>query len=168
MRVDVRAVLALVLLPALLAGCASGPRDGAPDAATSAPSASAASAAQVGACMRDRGYDVDDSQFAADDPAGAQVTVPDGVDADRWAADLVSCSGGAADAPAAQPLPGDDERRRRSAACIRDGGFADYPDDLDEQRRWQPADADAFERVAVECDRQSYETGIGTGKEARR
>jgi hypothetical protein len=183
-RVDLGAVLALLLVPALLAGCSSHgsgsgrtPGPGAsPSGASSAGAPRAAGApaspGEVGACMRDRGYDVDDSDFAGGGGAGEQVSVPQGVDPDRWTADLVRCSGGAADAPAAQPLPGMDELRREAAACIRAGGFPDYPDGIEDQRTWQPSDADAFEHVAKDCDAQVYEAGTGaragTGAEAGR
>jgi hypothetical protein len=165
MRIDARAVLALLLVPALLTGCSAPPRDESRPPATGMPSAaSAASAAEVGACMRDRGHDVDDSQFAESGGSSAQVSVPPGVDADRWTADLIACSGGVADAPAAQPAPGQDELGREAAACIRDGGFPDYPDGIEDQRRWKPTDPDAFDRVAKDCDAKVFGVGAEAGR----
>jgi hypothetical protein len=161
MRIDVRAVLASLLVPALLTGCSSAPDDGSRPPATGTPSASTASAAEVGACMRDRGHDVDDSQFAESGGSRARMSVPAGVDADRWVADLNACSGGATDAPAAKPAPGQDALVRKEAACIRDGGFPDYPDGIEDQRRWKPSDADAFDRVAKDCGAKVY-GAVGT------
>jgi hypothetical protein len=167
MRIDVRALLASLLVPVLLTGCSPAPDDGSRPAATGTPSASATSAtsaAEVGVCMRDRGHDVDDSQFTASGGSRARVSVPPGVDADRWTADLAACSGGAADAPAAQPAPGQDELGRKAAACIRDGGFPDYPDGIEDQRRWKPSDADTFERVAEDCDAKVFGVGTEAGR----
>ncbi|PZE86219.1 hypothetical protein [Curtobacterium sp. MCBD17_032] len=161
MRIDARVVLALLLVPTLLTGCSSAPHDDTRPPISDSPSPSAASAAEVGACMRDRGHDVDDSQFAESGGSRAQVSVPEGVDPDRWVADLDACSGGAADAPAAEPVPGWDALTRKAAACIRDGGFPDYPDGMEDQRRWKPSDTDAFDRVAQECDAKVF-GAVGT------
>lgn len=181
-RVDAGAVLALLLVPALLAGCSSSPSHAGqtpgPSASTSSDGSFGSTGAsgttgqrvapgEIGTCMRDRGYDVDDSEFANSGGSGARFSAPEGVDAEKYSADLIACSGGSADAPAAKPLPGSDERLRREAACIRDGGFPDFPDGLEDQRRWEPRDEEAFERTAEECSRKSFGDGAAaTGSEA--
>jgi hypothetical protein len=184
-RADTGAVLALLLVPALLAGCSSSPsgadRTPGPGASTSGSSSSGStgasgstgsrvSPAEVGRCMRDHGYDVDDSEFATGGEAGARFSAPEGVDAEQYSADLVECSGGSGDAPAAKPLPGSDERNRKAAACIRAGGFPDYPDGIEEERKWTPPDEDTFDRVAKKCDAEAFGTGerFETGAEAGR
>jgi hypothetical protein len=182
-RVDIGAVLALLLVPALLVGCSSSPSDtgATPGAGTSGGSSSgstgasgttgsAVSPGELGKCMRDRGYDVEDSEFETGGDAGARFSAPEGVDAEQYSADLVECSGGAADGQAAKPLPGSDERNRKAAACIRAGGFPDYPDGIEEERKWTPPDEDTFDRVAKKCDAEAFGTGerFETGAEAGR
>ena len=155
------ALAGLAVLPVLLAGCSGGGGgDGAgPTASPSAAADTRPSAAELGDCMRDKGYDVDDSEVGGSGTGGgARLAVPEGVDPAKWSDDLIACAGstGAGEAPAAQPIPGNDELLRKTAACIRDGGFPDYPDDLEDRRRWEPGDADAFDRVARDCDDEVF------------
>lgn len=142
-------IAAVLLLPALLAGCSGGGTTSDPS-----PTPSAHAAGAVGDCMRDKGYDIDDSELAGKPAAGggAGFAVPDGVDPDQWTADLVTCSGAAVEAgraQAAKPLPGASDA---FAKCLRDGGFDDYPDDESARATYHPADQDAFDRVSEECD----------------
>ncbi|WP_420363637.1 hypothetical protein AABM26_04685 [Curtobacterium aetherium] len=133
--------LTALLVPVLLAGCSTGPSPSAP----SSPSPAVAPA-DVGACLREHGY-------AVEDPGpGTPSAVPDGVDPDTFAEDLATCSGGpggAGDAPESVlvPEPGHDA----AVACIREQGYPDYPDTLADQRRYEPADQDTFDQVVDRC-----------------
>lgn len=142
---------AALLLPGLLAACSGGgPRDdGTPDAGAAAKGSALAS------CMRDKGYDMQDP----DGGSTAEIGTPDGVDGEQYRADLQDCVGdgsGAGDAQAAKPAPGLADKQRESAACIRDGGFPDYPDDQDAKASYRPADQAAFDEVAKACDTKAF------------
>ncbi|PYY61770.1 hypothetical protein DEJ17_03375 [Curtobacterium sp. MCSS17_011] len=138
---------ATVLLPGLLTACSGGaPGGGAPTTA-----GTAAKGASLAECMRDRGYDLPDPGSGST----LQLSAPDGVDEEQYQEDLRSClddTAGAGDAEVAEQAPGDDERVLRTAECIRERGFSDYPDDEDAKIRYQPDDEDAFDEVARACD----------------
>jgi hypothetical protein len=106
---------------------------------------------------------VDDSEFVTGG-SSARFSAPEGVDAQQYTSDLLACSGTTADGAQAKPIPGSDERHRKAAACIRDGGFPDYPDDIEEERAWTPPDEDAFDRVAKRCDAEASGTGAEAGR----
>jgi len=142
---------AALLLPGLLAACSGGGpgADSTPDAGTAAKGSALAS------CMRDRGYDMQDP----DGGSSAQISTPDGVDEEQYRADLKDCVGdgsGAGDAQMAKPMPGAAEKLHEEAACIRDGGFSDYPDDQEAMATYRPADQDAFEEVAKACSDEVF------------
>lgn len=154
------ALTVLLLVPGLLAGCTG--TAGTTTSPTSATSRSAApDAGAVGDCMRSKGYDFDDDELGiGGGGSSAKVSAPDGVDAQRWATDLLGCSGvdeRAGAGGAATAAPGSAEAERKTVACIRDNGFPDYPDGDDERRSYRPADQDAFDRVAQDCDDEADE-----------
>lgn len=153
------AAVAVVLLPGLLAGCSS-----AEDADADGPTAAAGKGATLAECMRGKGYDM------ADPSSGGQtmeIGAPDGVDPEQYQADLKECigdGGGAGDGQMAKPMEGAAEQQRRAAACIREGGFSDYPDDEAGMQAYQPDDRAAFDEVARACDEEAFgseTTGIG-------
>ncbi|NQW91456.1 hypothetical protein HQQ88_14270 [Curtobacterium sp. VKM Ac-2861] len=156
-RAFIAVAAAALLLPALLTACSGTPKD---DATTAAGGKD--KAVSLAACMREKGYDMPD-------PAGADTTssvgVPEGVDPDQWQSDLAACakgSGTAGDAVgSAESIPGGAEAARKAAKCIREHGFADYPDD--DQSAYEPSDPDAFAEVAQECERTAFD---GLGAEA--
>lgn len=152
---------AAVLLPGFLAGCSPTTSD--TDAAGS--SAVDAKGTDLAECMRDKGYDVPDPTAGN---GGAQVQVPDGVDPDQYTADLGTCIGdgeGAGDGVQAKPMEGLDDKLREAAACIREEGFSDYPDDEAGMRSYRPDDEAAFEEVAKTCNERAFGSDVvGAGE----
>jgi hypothetical protein len=153
------AVLAgLLLLPGLLTACSSTPT---PDSASgsgaskNAGASKSSGAAKLAACMRDKGYDMADPSSSA-----INLSAPDGVDADQWRSDLVSCTGdgkGPGEANVAKPMPGMEDMARDMAECMRDNGFADYPDDQGEQATYTPSgDASTYADVEQTCGEKAY------------
>jgi hypothetical protein len=141
---------AVALLPGLLSSCSSTPSSGSggPSAANDA----VAGAAKTAACMREKGFAVEDPK---DD--GFTIGVPDGADRDAFFAALGECEPkreGAGDggAPGTELSAEDRKRDQKEVTCIRDGGFEDYPDDLDARAQYEPAgDPAAFNDRLQKC-----------------
>lgn len=154
------AAAATLLLPGLLAACSGSTPGG--DAASTADTA--AKGPSLAECMRDKGYDMPDPGSGS----GLQLSAPDGVDEEQYQGDLRSClddTAGAGDARVAEQIPGDDDRTLRTAECIREQGFSDYPDDEDGKIRYQPDDQEAFDEVARACDAEAAESaGAGVAR----
>ena len=151
------AAAAVVLLPLLLVGCS----DTAPDDDTTTAAGSAAPGVALAECMRDRGYDMPDPGTGG---GSMQLSAPDGVDPEQYQRDLKGClddSAAAGDAQAAQPMPGSEEIARKTAECLREQGFPDYPDDQDAQMRFQPDDQQAFDDAAGPCTEAAFEAVQG-------
>jgi hypothetical protein len=120
-----------LLLPGLLAGCSSTPTDeGGTGSATRAAGSSAS--AQLGQCLRDAGFEVDDPDY---EPGGA-VMVPPGPDGEAYADQFETCreqlpeseTGGSR---TTTDTAGLQEARLEVAQCMRDAGFDDFPDPVD-------------------------------------
>ncbi|MBT1675126.1 hypothetical protein [Curtobacterium aurantiacum] len=139
---------AVVLLPAVLTGCSSGGPGGGPTDTTG----TAAAGVTLAECMRDRGYDMPDPGNGG---PTVQLSAPDGVDEEQYRDDLTGClddTAGAGEADAAKPAPGMAGKALEAAACIREHGFSDYPDDEEGWIAYQPEDEAAFDEVARSCD----------------
>ncbi|WP_420366349.1 hypothetical protein AAEP80_06055 [Curtobacterium sp. L3-7] len=142
-------VAGLLLLPGLLVACSS-------NAPTVRESASGAGqkGATIAECMRGKGYDMAD-------PSGKSetISVPEGVDQEQWSADLTECAGagsGAGDGvQAAKPMAGMEEQLQQAAKCIRENGFADYPDDEEGWLSYKPGDQATFDDVAKTCHEEA-------------
>jgi|GEM_PF-1903122 len=150
---------AVVLLPLLRVGCS----DPAPDDDATTASGGAAPGVALAECMRDRGYDMPDPGTGTGG-GSMQLSAPDGVDPEQYQDDLKGClddSAAAGDAQAAQPMPGTEEIARRTAECLREQGFPDYPDDQDAQMRFQPDDQQAFDEAAGPCTDAAFEAVQG-------
>ncbi len=159
------AAVAVVLLPGLLAGCSSAEDTGSAGITSGETAGSAGKGATLAECMRGKGYDM------ADPSSGGQTMqfgAPDGVDPEQYQADLKECigdGGGAGDGKMAKPMEGAAEQQRQAAACIREGGFSDYPDDEAGRQAYQPDDRAAFDEVARACDEETLGTGAtGAGE----
>jgi len=142
---------AVLLLPGLLTACSSGSDDSTTTGA--APTPASERAGEVGSCMRDKGYDFDDSALTGGD---FTIAPPDGVDPQQYAQDLGTCSGnpdtGAGDAADAAPAP----EELAFASCIRGNGFDDYPDGQQARSQYHPADAAAFAQVETTCATKAF------------
>ncbi|WIE65351.1 hypothetical protein DEI99_002135 [Curtobacterium sp. MCLR17_036] len=154
------AAVAVVLLPGLLAGCSS-----AEDTDADGPTVgSAQKGASLAECMRGKGYEMADP---ASNGGTVEFGLPDGADPEQYQSDLKACLGdgeGAGDATAAKPMPGFEEKMQQAAACLRERGFADYPDDQEGQRAYRPEDPTAFDEAARACNEEalgSDVTGVG-------
>ncbi|NQX22368.1 hypothetical protein [Curtobacterium sp. VKM Ac-2852] len=151
------AAAAAVLLPLLLVGCS----DTASDDDTTTAAGGAAPGVALAECMRDRGYDMPDPGTGG---GSMQLSAPDGVDPEQYQEDLKGClddSAAAGDAQAAQPMPGSEEIARKTAECLREQGFPDYPDGQDAQMRFQPDDQQAFDDAAGPCTDAAFEAVQG-------
>jgi len=151
------AAAAVVLLPLLLVGCS----DTAPDDDTTTAAGGAAPGVALAECMRDRGYDMPDPGTGG---GSMQLSAPDGVDPEQYQEDLTGClddSAAAGDAQAAQPMPGSEEIARKTAECLREQGFPDFPDDQEAQNRFQPDDQEAFDEAAHTCTDAAFEAVQG-------
>ncbi|WP_420363639.1 hypothetical protein AABM26_04695 [Curtobacterium aetherium] len=142
------AAVGALLLPGLLTACSSGS-----DAPTGRESGDTVTSSRLGSCMRDKGYDYEDPKAGA---SSEQLKVPDGVDATKYQEDLLTCSGagsgaGAGEAEGAAPAPVSAETRKQAVSCVRDHGFADYPDGEEDQRTYEPSDPRAFGDVEKTC-----------------
>lgn len=149
-RALIAVAAAVVLLPGLLTACSGSPEND----PTGSPSAKVAS---LGDCMREKGYDMPDPKTGSDT---MQLSAPDGVDEDQYGADLGKCldaDGGAGEAGGAKPAGGPEAAE--IAGCIREEGFADYPDDQDGQSKYQPDDEQAFQQVSNQCAEQAFGSG---------
>jgi hypothetical protein len=134
----------------LLAGCAGGP-----DTVGERSTPRVDRGAETAACMREKGYEMADPE-----QGWFSVGAPEGVDREQWAQDLADCAGsddaGSASG-ATEASPGDQEKRREVASCIRDHGYEDYPDDLAIGEPWTPpGDQDAFDEVSEQCATQAW------------
>lgn len=142
-------VAGLLLLPGLLVACASN----APTVHESASGAGQKGAATA-ECMRGKGYDMADPSEKSE-----TISVPEGVDQEQWSADLADCAGagsGAGDGvQTAKPMAGLEEKMQQSAKCIRENGFADYPDDEEGWMSYKPGDQATFDDVAKTCDEKA-------------
>jgi len=124
-------ITAALLVPAL-AACAP---DATPTPGSSTPtSASGSTAALLGGCLRDAGYDVDDALLATE----GVVAPPAGVDVEAYSDALSACreqlpaeQGGGVDQPSAADLAEQQEANLAVAECVREKGFDDFPDPVD-------------------------------------
>jgi len=146
---------AVLLLPGLLTACSSGSGPGSDDSPTTGavPTPASQRAGEVGSCMRDKGYDFDDSALTGGD---FTLAAPEGVDPQQYAQDLGTCSGnpdtGGVDVSNVPPGPED----LAFAKCIRDNGFDDYPDGAQARRGYHPSDESAFSQVETSCFTEAY------------
>lgn len=151
-RAFVATAAAVLLLPGLLVACSSAAPTG---DETTAAAGGASKGSSLASCMRDEGYDMPDPDGSG---STMQLSAPEGVDPEQYQADLKRCldaGTGAGDAAMAQPMPGGDERTRKTAECIREHGFSDYPDDEEAKAAWHPDDENAFDEVARSCQAQA-------------
>lgn len=145
----------LTLLPGL-AGCSGTTPESAPSTRGAATGTSGG--ASLASCLRDEGYDVPDP--SANDRVHT-VDKPDGVDEEQWHADLEQClqGTGAGGAAGEAGSAGSPEQLRAASECIREHGFADYPDSGDAQREYEAADEDTFAEVSEQCVREAFADG---------
>lgn len=145
-----------LLLPTLLAGCATS--DSSPTTGTASAGSSSASA-QLGQCLRDAGYDVDDPDLSK----GVVVAVPAGADPEEYSAAFAECraalpesQGGGASNQKASP----DELAEAQAAnlavaeCVREKGFDDFPDPVDGEfprENWSTSGGDPRQDAFFAC-----------------
>jgi hypothetical protein len=145
------ALAAAALLPGLLTACSADPTNGSSSTSdTSGSGAGSGAGVSLTECLRGKGYDVPDAG------GGSQtLTAPDGVDEEQWNTDLAACTGdgkgaGESGFKPAEPV-GSPEQRRKIASCIREHGFADYPDDDDAQATYRADDQQAFQDASNTC-----------------
>ena len=161
-RKQLLSAFALTLVVAV-AGCTA---DEDPGVATADPGASKAGAIATGGgqdsdlkysqCMRDQGL----TWFPDPGPdGGLKVSVPDGTDQSKVDKAEQACKAYAPGARQNGPISADDlNRLRQMSQCMRDHGFAKYPDPdakggirIDQKTTGISPDAPGFEKAAQEC-----------------
>lgn len=155
------AAAALLVVGGSLAGCSasggtsdpSGPTGG---ATTSAKDRSLA----INACLRDKGYDVSDDRVS---DSGVGFSIPEGADQDRFLADSEECAGDAPGSAAAGAASGAQvqDLGPAFAKCVREGGFADFPDDPEAQAGYTPTDEHGYRERVEACMDEHRSTPSG-------
>jgi hypothetical protein len=124
---------ALLLAAPVLAACSTagdGPTAGASSGATGSTSSASA---QLGSCLRDAGFDVDDPDLSR----GVVVAPPRGVDVDEYVAAFDACRAelpadqGGGPGPSEEDLAALQEANLEVARCVREKGFTDFADPVD-------------------------------------
>ncbi len=157
-----------LVAPALLAGCAP-KASGDPDAASTGVSSS--ESAELGRCLRDAGYDVDDPDLSQ----GIIVAPPDGADQDAYSDAFFQCAeevGGslaaADEPPSADEIATLQKANLKVAACVREKGFEDFPDPVDGyfDLRFGTGDPSPRDAAYFACDAEFGPYGDGDGDDA--
>jgi len=154
---------ASLLVPGLLAGCSAAGSDS-PDGSSSGDSRSAS--AQMGQCLRDKGYDVDDPDFSK----GIAVVPPSGADSEAYNDDFTTCAEGiggeladfGTDDPAETAAW--QKANLKVAQCVRDKGIEDFPDPVDGVFS-QGLSTDPSDPTAAALEACDAEFGIGSDDE---
>lgn len=144
----VGALATLVLLPAVLVGCSSGPDASSKPTSTAQSTDRTELSSKINACMREKGYDVED---APESKNSSQIEVPAGADPERYNADLEACGDKVDPGSAGQGAQEVDPTAQQKAAfgkCMRDNGFPDYSDDGDDPKG---SEAEGFEKTFSAC-----------------
>lgn len=147
------AASAAFLLATVVAGCSSAAPEG--DASTDDKGTGSSDVAQVGACLRDAGFDVNDDELVA-----GVLAPPEGADVAEYEEALRNCAEGTSLAP--EDAPDGDEMAAVQAqlleyvACLRDLGYTDIPDPVDGELDLPPEytstdSSNTFPEDAEEC-----------------
>lgn len=133
------------LVASLLSGCSAGGPPAPTDSASGVGDPRERASAIFG-CLRDKGYDVAD-------PEGNQLSIPDGVDPDQYGKDLNACAHSVPGGPAGEAVaaPPSAEESAAFARCIREGGFPDFPDDIEAQAEYTTGDEKGLEERYDHC-----------------
>jgi len=114
-----------LLLPLMMAGCSDEIEE-----STSQPSPSS-DQATVGSCLREAGYDVDDSSLVP-----GVMAVPAGADVAQYGRDYTTCTEGTSFESSTESLSGDEMAAQQTVlldyvGCLREQGLEDVPDPVD-------------------------------------
>jgi hypothetical protein len=124
---------ALLLVAPVLAACSTAADDPTAGASSGAQGSSSSASAQLGSCLRDAGFDVDDPDLSR----GVVVAPPAGVDIDAYVTAFTDCRAelpadqGGQPAPSADDLAALQEANLEVARCVREKGFTDFADPVD-------------------------------------
>lgn len=157
----VGALATLVLVPTVLVGCSSGsgtPSEPTPGAQSARP---AELATKINACLREKGYDVDDGAVSE---GSAALSVPEGADPERYLADQAACAervnpgAGSGQAEGSAPSAPSAQEQQAVGACMRENGFPDYSDGDGAE---QHAGAAGFDETFERCTSDAGSRGAG-------
>lgn len=156
-----------LLLPTLLAGCATS--DASPTAETTSAGSSSASA-QLGQCLRDAGYDVEDPDLSK----GVVVAVPSGADPEEYSSAFSECraalpesQGGGEQGPTAAQAAEWQASQLKVAECVREKGFTDFPDPVDGDfpgKQWSTSGGDPEQEAFFACSAEFDPSAAGAGE----
>ncbi|WP_407319665.1 hypothetical protein UQW22_04380 [Isoptericola halotolerans] len=139
------------LLAAVLTGCATEADDGTPGR----DGGGASDVAQVGSCLRDAGFEVDDDALVA-----GVLAPPDGADPAEYETVLRECAEGTAlaleDAPSGEELATIQAQLLEYVTCLRELGYTDIPDpvngEIDLPKQYTSTDpSNTFPADAEKC-----------------
>lgn len=124
---------ALLLVAPVLAACSTAADDPTAGASSGAQGSTSSASAQLGSCLRDAGFDVDDPDLSR----GMVIAPPAGVDIDAYVTAFTDCRAelpadqGGQPAPSADDLAALQEANLEVARCVREKGFTDFADPVD-------------------------------------
>jgi len=124
---------ALLLVAPVLAACSTAADDPTAGASSGATGSTSSASAQLGSCLRDAGFDVDDPDLSR----GMVIAPPAGVDIDAYVTAFTDCRAGLPADQGGQPAPSADdlaalqEANLEVARCVREKGFTDFADPVD-------------------------------------
>ena len=124
---------ALLLVAPVLAACSTAADDPTAGASSGATGSTSSASAQLGSCLRDAGFDVDDPDLSR----GMVIAPPAGVDIDAYVTAFTDCRAelpadqGGQPAPSADDLAALQEANLEVARCVREKGFTDFADPVD-------------------------------------
>jgi len=124
---------ALLLVAPVLAACSTAADDPTAGASSGAQGSSSIASAQLGSCLRDAGFDVDDPDLSR----GVVVAPPRGVDVDEYVSAFEACRAelpadqGGGPGPSEEDLAALQEANLEVARCVREKGFTDFADPVD-------------------------------------
>ena len=163
---------ALLLVAPVLAACSTAADDPTTGASSGAQGSSSSASAQLGSCLRDAGFDVDDPDLSR----GMVIAPPAGVDIDAYVTAFTDCRAelpadqGGQPAPSADDLAALQEANLEVARCVREKGFTDFADPVDgvfpsgASMSTDTTALGAQDEAFLACDAEHGPNGAGAGR----
>jgi len=163
---------ALLLVAPVLAACSTAADDPTAGASSGATGSTSSASAQLGSCLRDAGFDVDDPDLSR----GVVVAPPRGVDVDEYVSAFEVCRAelpadqGGGPGPSEEDLAALQEANLEVARCVREKGFADFADPVDgvfpsgTSMSTDTTALGAQDEAFLACDAEHGPNGAGAGR----
>ncbi|NII52552.1 hypothetical protein [Frigoribacterium endophyticum] len=163
---------ALLLVAPVLAACSTAADDPTAGASSGAQGSTSSASAQLGSCLRDAGFDVDDPDLSR----GMVIAPPAGVDIDAYVTAFTDCRAelpadqGGQPAPSADDLAALQEANLEVARCVREKGFTDFADPVDgvfpsgTSMSTDPSARGAQDEAFLACSEEHGPNSAGAGR----